>query len=64
MTSSALSPPGMKIDRQIFRQADLFSALDNLTAALRDGAVLLVVLVFLMNLRAAGITLLASRRLL
>ena len=36
-------------------------ALDNLTAALRDGAVLVivVVLVFLMNLRAAGITLLA-----
>ena len=55
-------PPGMKIDRQIFRQADFIQrALDNLTAALRDGAVLVivVVLVFLMNLRAAGITLLA-----
>ncbi len=55
-------PPGMKIDRQIFRQADFIQrALDNLTAALRDGAalVILVVLVFLMNLRAAGITLLA-----
>ena len=52
----------MKIDRQIFRQADFIQrALDNLTAALRDGAVLVivVVLVFLMNLRAAGITLLA-----
>jgi CzcA family heavy metal efflux pump len=55
-------PEGMKIDRQIFRQADFIQrALDNLTAALRDGAVLviIVVLLFLMNLRAAGITLLA-----
>jgi CzcA family heavy metal efflux pump len=55
-------PEGMKIDRQIFRQADFIQrALDNLTAALRDGAVLVivVVLLFLMNLRAAGITLLA-----
>jgi CzcA family heavy metal efflux pump len=55
-------PPGMKIDRQIFRQADFIQrALDNLTAALRDGAVLVIIvaLLFLMNLRAAGITLLA-----
>src|SRR5262249_13879588 len=55
-------PVGMRIDRQVFRQADFIErALDNLTRALRDGAVLvvIVVLVFLMNLRAAVITLLA-----
>jgi CzcA family heavy metal efflux pump len=55
-------PPGMRIDRQVFRQADFIErAMDNLTRALRDGAVLvvIVVLVFLMNLRAAAITLLA-----
>jgi CzcA family heavy metal efflux pump len=55
-------PAGMKIDRHIFRQADFIErALNNLTAALRDGAalVIVVVLVFLMNFRAAGITLLA-----
>ena len=46
MTSSAPSLPGMKIDRQIFRQADFIQrALDNLTAALRDGAVLVIVVV-------------------
>src|SRR5262249_54289439 len=55
-------PPGMRIDRQVFRQADFIErALDNLARALRDGAVLvvIVVLLFLMNLRAAAITLLA-----
>ena len=55
-------PAGMKIDRRLFRQADFIErALDNLTRALRDGGLLvvLVVLIFLMNLRAALITLLA-----
>jgi len=55
-------PAGMRIDRQVFRQADFIErALDNLTRALRDGALLvvIVVLLFLMNLRAAAITLLA-----
>jgi CzcA family heavy metal efflux pump len=55
-------PPGMVIDKQVFRQADFIErALENLTAALRDGALLvaIVVVVFLMNLRAAFITLLA-----
>jgi CzcA family heavy metal efflux pump len=55
-------PPGMKIDKQVFRQADFIErSLENLTKALRDGAILvvIVVLVFLMNVRAAVITLLA-----
>lgn len=55
-------PAGMKIDRNVFRQADFIErALDNLTKALRDGGLLvvLVVILFLMNVRAALITLLA-----
>ena len=52
----------MKIDKQVFRQADFIErSLENLTAALRDGAILVVIVVvlFLMNVRAALITLLA-----
>ena len=55
-------PAGMTIDRRIFRQADFIDvAIDNVLAALRDGGVLVVfvVLLFLANLRAASITLLA-----
>src|SRR6266446_7248085 len=55
-------PPGMTIDKHVFRQADFIQrALDNLMRALRDGSllVILVVLVFLMNLRASLITLIA-----
>lgn len=55
-------PSGMKIDKQVFRQADFIErSLENLTKALRDGAILvvIVVLLFLMNIRAAIITLLA-----
>ncbi|MEQ1910324.1 MAG: efflux RND transporter permease subunit [Vicinamibacterales bacterium] len=55
-------PQGMTIDRKIFRQADFIEvAVDNVIAALRDGAVLviIVVLLFLANLRAAAITLTA-----
>jgi len=55
-------PAGMKIDKQVFRQADFIErSLDNLTRALRDGAILVVIVValFLMNVRAATITLLA-----
>jgi Cu/Ag efflux pump CusA len=55
-------PPGMKIDRHVFRQADFIQrSLDNLAAALRDGSLLvvLVVLIFLANLRASVITLIA-----
>ncbi len=55
-------PAGMKIDKYVFRQSDFIErALANLTKALRDGALLVVALVvlFLMNGRAAVITLLA-----
>ncbi|MBX7136118.1 MAG: CusA/CzcA family heavy metal efflux RND transporter [Fimbriimonadaceae bacterium] len=55
-------PSGMKIDKQVFRQADFIErSLENLTKALRDGAILVVIVVvlFLMNVRAAVITLLA-----
>src|ERR687898_1966989 len=55
-------PPGMQIHRDLFRQADFIEqSLDNLFTALVEGAVLviLVVVVFLMNVRAAVITLLA-----
>lgn len=55
-------PAGMKIDRNVFRQADFISrALDNLALAIRDGSLLvvLVVIVFLMNFRAAVTTLIA-----
>src|SRR5262245_61771613 len=55
-------PPGMKIDRRIFRQADFIEvSIDNVMRALRDGGLLVVVIVvfFLANLRAAAITLTA-----
>ena len=55
-------PKGMTIDRRIFRQADFIEvAVDNVVKALRDGGILviIVVVVFLANLRAAAITLTA-----
>jgi CzcA family heavy metal efflux pump len=55
-------PVGMSIDKHVFRQADFIQrALDNLMSALRDGSllVILVVLIFLANLRASIITLIA-----
>ena len=55
-------PVGTTIDRKIFRQADFIDvAVDNVIAALRDGGLLVVVIVvlFLANLRAAAITLTA-----
>jgi CzcA family heavy metal efflux pump len=55
-------PKGMTIDRRIFRQADFIDvAVDNVVKALRDGGILviLVVVLFLANLRAAAITLTA-----
>src|SRR4051812_812651 len=55
-------PRGMTIDRKIFRQADFIEvAVDNVVKALRDGGLLVVVIVvfFLANMRAAAITLTA-----
>ena len=55
-------PAGMTIDRKIFRQADFIEvAVDNVVRALRDGGILVIVIVllFLANLRAAAITLTA-----
>ena len=55
-------PAGMTIDRRIFRQADFIEvAVDNVITALRDGGLLVVVIVivFLANFRAAAITLTA-----
>jgi CzcA family heavy metal efflux pump len=55
-------PQGMKIETRIFRQADFIErAIDNLGAALRDGAILVVAIVFafLVSLRATAVTLVA-----
>ena len=55
-------PPGMTIHRDLFRQADFIEqSLHNLFRAFLEGAalVIVVVIVFLMNARAAIITLLA-----
>ncbi|MGB7217395.1 MAG: efflux RND transporter permease subunit [Vicinamibacterales bacterium] len=55
-------PEGTTIDRRIFRQADFIEvAVRNIVNALRDGGLLVVVIVllFLANLRAAAITLTA-----
>src|SRR5438034_5784463 len=55
-------PEGMRIDRKIFRQADFIEvAVDNVVKALLNGGLLVVVVVllFLANLRAAAITLAA-----
>ena len=55
-------PEGMQIDTHLFRQADFISvSIDNLMEALRDGAILVVVIVFvfLISVRATLITLIA-----
>jgi CzcA family heavy metal efflux pump len=55
-------PEGVTIDRNAFRAADFIErALENLTRALRDGAILvaLIVVLFLFNVRAALVTLMA-----
>lgn len=61
-TISSELPEGMKIERHIFRQADFIErAIDNLVSALRDGAILIVVIVFLFlfSTRATLVTLVA-----
>jgi CzcA family heavy metal efflux pump len=58
----ATLPAGMTLDTDAFRQADFITtAIDNLTAALRDAAVLVTVIlfVFLLSARATVIGLLA-----
>ena len=55
-------PAGMQLDTRVFRQADFIElALGNLTSALRDGTLLVVIVTFLFlaNLRAGAISLLA-----
>jgi CzcA family heavy metal efflux pump len=55
-------PQGMQIHKDLFRQADFIEqSLENLFTAFAEGVglVILVVLLFLMNVRAAAITLLA-----
>lgn len=55
-------PNGMQIDTHLFRQADFISlSIDNLMEALRDGAILVIaiVFVFLVSIRATVITLIA-----
>jgi CzcA family heavy metal efflux pump len=55
-------PEGITIDRRIFRQSDFIQvAVNNVISALRDGGILVIVVVilFLANLRAAAITLTA-----
>jgi CzcA family heavy metal efflux pump len=59
---AAKLPAGMTIDRRIFRQADFIEiAIHNVLLALRDGGLLVVVivLVFLGNIRATAVTLTA-----
>lgn len=55
-------PQGMHIETNVFRQANFIqSAIDNLVNALRDGAILVIAImfVFLLSVRATGIALVA-----
>jgi CzcA family heavy metal efflux pump len=55
-------PPGVRLDRQVFAQADFIrTAIRNVAEAIRDGAiwVLLILFMFLWNFRTSAITLVA-----
>jgi CzcA family heavy metal efflux pump len=55
-------PAGMNIETRLFRQADFIeTSVDNLLAALRDGAILVIAIVyaFLISMRSTAITLVA-----
>ncbi|MBR9975668.1 MAG: efflux RND transporter permease subunit, partial [Bacteroidetes bacterium] len=55
-------PPGMRIDAGVFRQADFITrAIDNVVGALRDGAILVVLILFLFlsNIRITLLSVLA-----
>ncbi len=55
-------PAGMKVETRLFRQADFIeTSVDNLLVALRDGAILVVAIVFafLLSVRSTAITLIA-----
>jgi CzcA family heavy metal efflux pump len=55
-------PEGMKIEKDLFKQSSfIHTAIDNLMHALRDGAILVIVIVilFLLSIRATLITLVA-----
>ena len=55
-------PAGMKIETRLFRQADFIeTSIANLMAALRDGAILVIAIVFafLLSVRSTAITLIA-----
>ncbi|WP_144394561.1 efflux RND transporter permease subunit [Pleionea sediminis] len=55
-------PEGMRIETNVFRQSNFINtAIDNLVVALRDGAILVIAImfVFLLSVRATGIALLA-----
>ncbi len=61
-TLQASLPQGMEIDSHIFRQADFIErSISNLLETLRDGAILVIaiVFVFLLSARATAITLIA-----
>lgn len=58
----AALPKGMAVHSELFRQADFITvAVNNVVAALRDGAILVVIILFLFlgNMRATAISILA-----